>query len=110
MNLSTQKLGHWIDQFINMGDLSYQEKIDFFDELIEYYEDPSLEEYEKCRTLKQMNELLEKRMEEERMNMEEIRNVSLETTKIIYYLISSIQTEINERINSLKEALTKNGK
>ena len=49
-------------------------------------------------------------MEGERMNMEEVRNVALEATKIIYYLISSIQTEINQRINSLKEALTKNGK
>ena len=110
MNSSTQKLGQWIDQFINMGDLNFEEKIAFFDEIIEYYADPSKEEYEKCRTLKQMNELLEKRMEGERMNMEEVRNVALEATKIIYYLISSIQTEINQRINSLKEALTKNGK
>ena len=110
MNSSTQKLGQWIDQFTNMGDLTFEEKIDFFDELIQYYANPSLEEYEKCRSLKKMNELLEKRMGGERMDMAEVKKVALEATEIIYYLISSIQTEINQRVNSLKNALTTNGK
>jgi polyhydroxyalkanoate synthesis regulator phasin len=110
MKYSTEKLGQWIDQFINMGKLSYHEKINFFDELIQYYADPSLEEYEKCRSLKKMNELLEKRIDGEKMDMAEVQKVAVEATEIIYYLISSIQTEINERVNSLKKALTTNGK
>lgn len=110
MNLATEKLGQWLDQFIKMEQLSFEDKILFFDELIQYYADPSKEEYEKCRTLKRMNELLYQRHNGDKVNMSDIHDVASEATSIIYYLICSIQTEINERVESLKKALTTNGK
>jgi hypothetical protein len=106
MDVSTQKLGEWLDKLINMGNLTFDEKEHFTNELIAFFADPKREEYEKCQTLKELNGFLRQRRDGAQINMEQLMKNVQKATGIIYFLVNSIQREVNRRVDKFKTLLT----